>query len=78
MLQCGTTNKQLKIELLSQWKLESEFRNVIGFHGHNHKTVFMVIITKWALMMNTVNTPRQPEKNASSIILTQVRAKSAN
>ena len=28
---CGTddkrTNKQLKIELLSQWKLEAEFRN---------------------------------------------------
>ena len=27
MLQCGTTNEQLKIELLSQWKLEAEFRN---------------------------------------------------
>ena len=23
----GRTNKQLKIELLSQWKLEAEFRN---------------------------------------------------
>ena len=29
MLQCGTTNKQLKIELLSRWKLEAEFRNTI-------------------------------------------------
>ena len=28
MLQCGTTNKQLKIELLSQWKLEAEFHNI--------------------------------------------------
>ena len=31
MLQCGTdgqTNEQLKIELLSQWKLEAEFRNI--------------------------------------------------
>ena len=28
MLQCGTTtNEQLKIELLSQWNLEAEFRN---------------------------------------------------
>ena len=27
MLQCGTDNEQLKIELLSQWKLEAEFRN---------------------------------------------------
>ena len=30
MLKCGTdgqTIKQLKIELLSQWKLEAEFRN---------------------------------------------------
>ena len=26
MLQCGT-DEQLKIELLSQWKLEAEFRN---------------------------------------------------
>ena len=24
---CGTTNEQLKIELLSQWKLEAESRN---------------------------------------------------
>ena len=34
MLQCGTDNdddKQLKIELLSQWKLEAEFRK----NGHN-------------------------------------------
>ena len=28
MLQCGTTNEQLKIELLSRWKLEAEFRNI--------------------------------------------------
>ena len=29
MLQCGTTtNEQLKIELLSQWKLEAEFRKI--------------------------------------------------
>ena len=31
MLQCGTDDdnddEQLKIELLSQWKLEAEFRN---------------------------------------------------
>ena len=27
MLQCGT-DEQLKIELLSQWKLEAEFRNI--------------------------------------------------
>ena len=24
---CGTNNEQLKIELLSLWKLEAEFRN---------------------------------------------------
>ena len=24
----GQTNEQLKIELLSQWKLEAEFRNI--------------------------------------------------
>ena len=30
MLQCGTTtNEQLKIELLSRWKLEAEFRNCL-------------------------------------------------
>ena len=33
MLQCGTdgqtNDEQLKIELLSQWKLEAEFRNIV-------------------------------------------------
>ena len=31
---CGTDddNKQLKIELLSQWKLEAEFRNLRVFN----------------------------------------------
>ena len=37
MLQCGT-NKQLKIELLSQWKLEAEFRN-----RFNPAMTFMVL-----------------------------------
>ena len=34
MLQCGTdgrTNEELKIELLSQWKLEAEFRNLRSY-----------------------------------------------
>ena len=35
MLQCGTdgqtNDEQLKIELLSQWKLEAEFRNCSAF-----------------------------------------------
>ena len=38
MLQCGTdkqTNEQLKIELLSQWKLEAEFRNFhLSYNGY--------------------------------------------
>ena len=42
MLQCGTdkqTNEQLKIELLSQWKLEAEFRNTVDgctMHSYHH------------------------------------------
>ena len=28
MLLCGTNDEKLKIELLSQWKLEAEFRNI--------------------------------------------------
>ena len=36
---CGTNNKQtLKIELLSQWKLEAEFRNIV----HNEFSIKFV------------------------------------
>ena len=28
---CGTTKRTLKIELLSQWKLEAEFRNQVNW-----------------------------------------------
>ena len=31
----GQTNEQLKIELLSQWKLEAEFRKNVNFFGDN-------------------------------------------
>ena len=34
---CGTDDKQLKIELLSQWKLEAEFRNFTKVQKVNRK-----------------------------------------
>ena len=37
MLQCGTDDKQLKIELLSQWKLEAEFRNKLNWNNNRKK-----------------------------------------
>ena len=32
MLLCGTNDEKLKIELLSQWKLEAEFRNLLSIN----------------------------------------------
>ena len=37
MLQCGT-DEQLKIELLSQWKLEAEFRNTDAYTSADSTT----------------------------------------
>ena len=35
------TNKQtLKIELLSQWKLEAEFRNIVTSHGSSERILY--------------------------------------
>ena len=35
------TNEQLKIELLSQWKLEAEFRNCHCHMGHQNLLQFV-------------------------------------
>ena len=41
MSQCGT-DKQLKIELLSQWKLEAEFRNIVHFDNEDQLPLMII------------------------------------